>query len=66
MDKETYLVIGLGNPGAQYAKTRHNAGFETLEELSRRWHVDVSRKKIAAEAGGAVPAADVHECRASV
>ena len=47
MAKETYLVIGLGNPGAQYAKTRHNAGFETLEELSRRWHVDVSRKKFS-------------------
>ena len=47
MDKETYLVIGLGNPGTQYARTRHNAGFETLEELSRRWHVDVSRKKFS-------------------
>jgi PTH1 family peptidyl-tRNA hydrolase len=37
------LVVGLGNPGARYDRSRHNIGFEVAAALERRW--DLSRPK---------------------
>ncbi|MCD6149468.1 aminoacyl-tRNA hydrolase [bacterium] len=33
------LIIGLGNPGEEYKKTRHNAGFIIIDELRKKWNL---------------------------
>ena len=39
------LFVGLGNPGPKYEKTRHNAGFMAVDEMSRKWNISLSDEK---------------------
>jgi len=37
------LIVGLGNPGAEYALTRHNVGWQVIDAFAKKFRIDVAR-----------------------
>lgn len=45
------VVAGLGNPGRKYEGTRHNVGFDVVDELSKRWRIETLRRRFNSQLG---------------
>jgi PTH1 family peptidyl-tRNA hydrolase len=52
--EKVHLVVGLGNPGDKYKKTRHNAGFMVIDEIARFYSISVNKKKFDTQFGRGV------------
>lgn len=40
-----YLIVGLGNPEQDYSKTRHNMGFNAVNKISKKYEIEITKKK---------------------
>lgn len=40
---QRYLIVGLGNPGREHEKNRHNIGFMTIDLLAKEWHISLGK-----------------------
>ncbi len=49
-----HVIIGLGNPGTEYQRTRHNLGFHVVDVLARRWDIRLSRRTFLSLVGDGV------------
>ena len=51
---ETWLIVGLGNPGKEYERTRHNCGFRAVELLAEKLGCNIDKAKFQGMYGQAV------------
>lgn len=49
-----YIIVGLGNPGSKYSHTRHNAGFDAIDELADQCGIAIETKKFHGLCGSGV------------
>jgi PTH1 family peptidyl-tRNA hydrolase len=47
-----WAVVGLGNPGREYSRTRHNAGFEVIKKLAKRWDIRIRKRSHLSKVAG--------------
>ena len=43
-----YLIVGLGNPESEYARTRHNMGFDVINKIAKKYDIEVNKTKFKA------------------
>ena len=51
LSEKKWLIVGLGNPGLRYEKTRHNLGFMLIDKLAREMQTQVKREECRALVG---------------
>lgn len=40
-----FLIVGLGNPGKEYENTRHNVGFQVIDNIAKEYNISINRQK---------------------
>ena len=48
---EMFAIIGLGNPGKEYENTRHNAGFNSVDAIAKKYGIDISKNEFKSKVG---------------